>query len=55
MIGEPLGGSLSKMPGVSKKNRTNTYKNMKILMLLYNGYIKINIIAKVGCIYGADL
>jgi len=45
---------VTKIPGVSKKNRTKTYKIMKKYMILYIG-IKNNRIAKARCIYDADL
>jgi len=39
-ITEPLGGNVTKIPGVNKKNRTNMYKNMKKFMILYKRYKK---------------
>jgi hypothetical protein len=49
MVVEPLGGNVTKIPGVSKKNRTKTYKIIKKYMILYIG-IKNTKIAKDGCI-----
>ena len=49
IVVEPLGGNVTKIPGVSRKNRTKTYKNMKKYMILYIGIKNIEV-AKDDCI-----